>query len=80
MPASLLVEILDNQLDCAAKNAFLRIDLFDRELTANQFVFAKAGKGASQRIVEANLHDVGGACAKDERTSDLQDAGRENSP
>jgi hypothetical protein len=69
--------ILHDQLDLAAQNASLRLDLFDRKLTANQFVFAKPAKGASQRIVEANLHDVGGACAKDERASDLQDAGRE---
>ena len=63
--------ILRDQLDVAAENASLRIDLFDRELTTNQFVFAKPGKGASERIVEANLHDVGGSRPQDERTCDL---------
>ena len=32
--------------------------------------------GASQRIVEANLHDVGGSRAQNEGTRDLQDADR----
>jgi hypothetical protein len=34
-------------------------------------------RGAGQRIVEANLHDVGGARAQDEGTSDPREADRE---
>jgi hypothetical protein len=69
--------ILDDQLDLATENAALRVDLIDRELTANQFVFAIPRKGASERVVKANLQGVGGSRAQDERTSDLQDADRE---
>ena len=69
--------ILHDQLDVAVKNASLRIDLFDRELTANQFVFASPCKGASQGIVEADLHGIGGSRAQGEGTSNLQDADRE---
>ena len=69
--------ILHDQLDAAPKNASLRIDLFDRELTASQFVFAERGEGAGQRIVGADLHGVGGSRAQNEGTGDLQDAGGE---
>ena len=40
VPASPLVGILDEQFDFAAENAAFGVDLFDRELTADQFVLA----------------------------------------
>ena len=63
--------ILDQQLDLAAENAALGVDLLDRQLAADQFVLAERGVGAGQRIVEADLDRVGGAGADDERTGEL---------
>jgi hypothetical protein len=57
--------ILRDQLDLAAKNASLRIDLFDRELTADQFGFFASPARASQRIVET----TSAARTQDEGTS-----------
>ena len=49
-----------DQLDLAAKNASLRIDLFDRELIADQFGFCQARQGCQS----AHCRDhVGGAHA-----------------
>ena len=63
VPASPLVEILDHQLDLAAEDAALGVDLLERELAADQFVLAERGVGAGQRVVEADLDRVGGARA-----------------
>ncbi len=61
VPASPLVEILDQQFGLAAKNAALGVDLVDRELAADQFVLADRRISAGQRIVETDLHVVGRA-------------------
>ena len=54
--------IFDQQFHLAAENAALGIDLFDRELAADQFVFAERGIGAGQRVVEADFDYVGRPC------------------
>ena len=57
--ASPLVEVFDQELSFAAKNAAFGVDLFEGELAADQFVLANRGIGAGQRIVEADFHFVG---------------------
>ena len=76
VPASPLVEVLDQKLDLAAENAALGVDLLDRELAADQFVLADRGVGAGQRIVEADLDFVGRPAGDDEGRGDLRDAGQ----
>ena len=55
VPASPLVEVLDQQLDLAAENAALGIDLLERKLRADQLVLAERGVGAGERVVETDL-------------------------
>ena len=64
--------ILDDELDRAAEDAALGVDLVERHLAADELVLARAGVGAGQRIVEADLDRVGGAGADDERTGELR--------
>jgi hypothetical protein len=68
--------ILDQRLDLAAEGAALGVDLLEREPGADQFVLAERREGAGQRIIEADLHGVGGARGFDERAGDLREAGR----
>ena len=63
--------ILDQQLDLAAEDAALGVDLVDRELGADQFVLAERGVGAGQRIVEADLDVVGRARGLNEGRGEL---------
>ncbi len=69
--------ILDQQFDLAAENAALGVDLFDRELRADQFVLAERGEGAGQRIVEADLDRFVGERLHHKRAGDLHGAERE---
>ena len=69
-------EILHHQVDAASKNAPLGVNLLKGELTADQFVLAQRAEGAGQRIVEANLHDVGGSHTRNERARELRRANR----
>ncbi len=55
--------ILDDQLDLPPENSALGVDLLDAELKADQFVLARSRVGAGQRIVDPDLHVVGGARA-----------------
>ena len=72
-----LVEILDEKLDLAAENAVIGVDLVDGELRADQFVLAKRGEGAGERIVEADLDRLVGERLHDKRAGDLHGADRE---
>ena len=69
--------ILDQQLDLAAENAALGVDLLDGELRADQFVLAERGEGAGQRIVEADLDRLVGERLYDERACNLHGADRQ---
>ena len=71
VPASPLVEILDDELDRTAEDAALGVDLVERHLAADELVLAQRRVGAGQRIVEADLDGVRGAGADDERTGEL---------
>ena len=64
------MSILDEELDRTGKDATLGVDLVERHLAADQFVLARAGVGAGQRIVETDLDRVSGAGANDERTGE----------
>ena len=75
--ASALVEFFDQQLDLAAENAVLGVDLIERELRADQFVLAERGICAGQRIVEADLDRLVGERLHHERARHLHGAERE---
>ena len=77
MAASALVEILDQQLDLAAEDAVLGIDLVEGELRADQFVLAECGVGAGERVVEADLDRLVRERLHHERAGDLHRADRE---
>ena len=64
--------IFDQQIDFAAEDTALGIDLLDRELAADQFVLADRGEGAGQRVVEADLDWLIPARRDHERRSELR--------
>ncbi len=72
-----LVEVLDQELDLAAENAVVGVDLVERELRADQFVLAERGEGAGQRVVEADLDRLVGERLHHERAGNLHGADRE---
>ena len=74
MEASPEVEILDQEVDLAAEDAALGVDLFDGELRADQFVLAQRGEGAGQRVVEADLDRLVGKRLDHKRAGDLHGA------
>jgi hypothetical protein len=63
--------VLDQQVYLSTKNAAFGIDLIDRQLAADLFVFAEFGIGAGQGIVEAHFDLVGGPCGEDKGCRDL---------
>ena len=65
VPASPLVEVLDQQLRLLAEDAALAVDLVDGELAADGLVLAIGAVGARQRVAEAELDDVGRAGGDD---------------
>ncbi len=66
--------ILDQQLDLAAEDAALGIDLFERELGADHLILAERRVGARERIVEPDLNCIGGARRDDEGRRNLRNA------
>ena len=77
VPVSALVEILDQELDLAAENAALGVDLIDRQFAADLLVLAELGIGAGERIVEADLDRLVGAGLDHEWARDLHGADRQ---
>jgi hypothetical protein len=69
--------ILDQELDLAAENAVVGVDLVERELGADQFILAERGEGAGQRIVETDLDRLVGERLHHERAGHLHGADRE---
>ncbi len=66
--------IFDNQFNLAAENSAFSVDLLNRELAARQFVLAKRGIGAGQRVIEADSELVFGARGDDKWAGDLRGA------
>ncbi len=68
--------ILDQELDRPAENAALGVDLLDRELAADQLVFADRRKGPGERIVQPDFDRVRSPRLVDEWRAKLQHARR----
>ena len=72
VPASPLDESSTRSSTCTTEDAALGVDLVERHLAADKLVLARAGVGAGQWIVEADLDRVSGAGADNERTGELR--------
>ncbi len=70
--ADVVGRILDQQLELAAENAALGVDLLDRELGADHLVLRDRGVDAGQRIDHADLDGGLAARLDDEGRRDLR--------
>src|SRR5580700_1331804 len=69
--------IFDQELDLAAQNSTLGVDLLDGELRADQFVLAERGESAGQRIVEPDFYRLVSERFYDEGARNLHGAERQ---
>jgi hypothetical protein len=70
VPASPLVESSTTSSTLRSDSAF-GVDLIDSELKTDQLVLADGGVSPGQRVVDPDLHAVGGAGAQDEGAGEL---------
>ena len=66
VPASPLVEVLDDQLDWTAQDAAFGVDLVDRHLATKELVFPERRERAGQRIVKSDPDGLRGPRGADE--------------